>query len=72
MYRAGQGMPTLPEHLIQILFCKDFREFQAFVLFVLSFSLFQICPVFLDYAPFTSHMVILHSASYSRYVKDAY
>ena len=59
---ARQGMLTLHEDMIPLLFCKGVRGFQAFVLFVyvLSFSLFQICLVSLDYALLISHMGIRH------------
>ena len=58
---ARQGMLTLHEHLIPLLFCKGVRGFQVFVpfVFVLSFSLFQIYLVSLDYALLISHMGIL-------------
>ena len=59
--RARQEMLTLLEHLIPLMFCKGVRGFQTFVLFVfvLSFSLFQICLVSLDYELLISLMVTL-------------
>ena len=39
MLRAGQGMLTLPKDLIQHLFCKDVRGFQAFVPFIYGYLL---------------------------------
>ena len=60
--RTRQGTFTLHEHLIPLLFCTGVRWFQAFVRFVyvLSFGLFQICLVSLDYAILIPHMSILH------------
>ena len=45
--------------LISVLFWKGIRGFQ-FSVFVLSFSLFQICLVSFDYANLVSHMGFLH------------
>ena len=61
MWLERQVMLTLHEHLITLLFCKGVRGFQAFVPFVLvlSFSSFQICLVFLDYALLNAHIGIL-------------
>ena len=62
------------EHLITFLFCKGVRGFQVFVTFVffLSFSLFQICLVSLDYALLIPRMGILQWTCISykmKYVK---
>ena len=59
---ARQRMLTLHEHLIPLLFCKGVREFHAFVpfVYVLSFNLFEICLVSLDYALLISRMGTLH------------
>ena len=59
--RARQGMLTLHEHLIPLLFCKGDRGFKAFVLFVyvLSIGLFLIFLTSLDYALLISRMGII-------------
>ena len=51
--------------MIPLLFCKEVGGYQAFVLFVfvLSFSLFQICLVSLDYPLLIAHVGILHWTS---------
>ena len=59
--RARNGMLTLHENLIPLLFLKGVRGFHAFVrfVFVLSFSLSEIV-LSLNYALLISHIGILH------------
>ena len=56
--RARQGILTLQVHLIPLPFCKRVRGFQQSVpfVFVLSFNLFQICLISLNYVLLISYI----------------